>query len=593
MSEAGSESEPHLLAAIVLAHEHPALVARLIGRLSESCDTIVLHWDAKADQAALDDALATLPAELRALVLLAPRVAVGWAGWSMVEATLGAIATLVESGRAYDHAMLLSGADYPIRSAAELKAFLARHRNREFIEAVDPSEARWMVGGLNQERYRYHHFLDWRRRPRLHHWFWRVQARLGLRRRLPKGLKPAFGSQWWALTRRSVEWVHERSKDSGLRRFFRTVWIPDEMYVQTLLRSSPSAGRIAGRTLTHVQFSPRGRPLSLHDDHLDYLCGQPFFFARKLAPEALALRDALDRLQRNPDPASVAAAPLLLTETGSADYPIFLDVFAHGVRGRRVPGRVNDPWYGDLEWNERPYLLLVGVDDRQLGQAARALARRPGWVAFGSLFDPRRIDWGPSALRLPSFDEGDVALRDHAAPTFLVQVLNAAPPGNVVLTANLRHRSPMTEVLLWDRNATIVLLEPLARRPGQGEEGARALHGLLEGHVERSASGTVEWFRGEMRRVAHHRSVPFVETFAPPWLAGGPVAVSPPTDADPPLDGGKRLVVLHPARGRRSAPGGLHEGDWLDVWNDVGAEMVESRTTRVALPGGKLGAGED
>jgi len=576
MSAPGSEFDPPealprgpiRLAALVLAHEHPDLVARLIGRLAEACETIVLHWDAKSDQAALDRELARLPEAVRGRVLASPRIAVEWGDWSVVEATLGAIGTLIDSGRAFDFALLLSGSDYPIRSAAELRAFLTAHPMSEFIEAVDPLRKRWVAGGLNQERYRYHHPFNWRTRPLLHHQAWTWQKRLGLVRGLPRGLQPALGSQWWALTAATLAWVHERARDRALQRFFRTVWIPDEMFIQTLVRSSPASARIAGRTLTHVQFTVRGKPTTLHDDHADYLRRQPFFFARKLAPEAMRLRDILDQAQAEPDPRSVAAAPGLRDRFPTAERAVFLELFADGLEGRRVPGRVQDAWYGDLEWNTRPYLVLIDSNEERLALAARSLASRPGWQVFGSLFDPRRIDYGPSTLRLPGYGAFDVPMRDDAPQTFLVQLLGAAPPGNVCFTLNLRNRVLMTDVMLWDRNASLAVLDHLPdNRP---KASADAEHELLRfplaGIADRAGSLLLDSYLVELRQMAKKRNLTIEEVPMPAWLtsAGHPASAASPAD---PLLGRRRILTF---KAPAVAVGGTQANvapDWVDAWH--------------------------
>ena len=56
------------------------------------------------------------------------------------------------------------------------------------------------------------------------------------RRRIPKGLVPHLGSQWWCLTRQTLSAILQDPDRAGYDRYFKRVWIPDESYFQTLVR---------------------------------------------------------------------------------------------------------------------------------------------------------------------------------------------------------------------------------------------------------------------------------------------------------------------------------------------------------------------
>ena len=77
------------------------------------------------------------------------------------------------------------------------------------------------------------------------------------------------------------------------------------MVFQTYAQALSPPGAIAGFSLTHFQFSNRGKPVVFHDDHLDYVLGLDRFFVRKASGAAKALRAAC--LARAAEPA--AAAP--------------------------------------------------------------------------------------------------------------------------------------------------------------------------------------------------------------------------------------------------------------------------------------------
>ena len=79
-------------------------------------------------------------------------------------------------------------------------------------------------------------------------------------------------------------------------RFFRTTWIPDETFFQTLVRHLVPEDQIACRTLTFLIFSDYGMPVSFYNDHYDLLVNQDYLFARKISPDAYELKDRLGSL---------------------------------------------------------------------------------------------------------------------------------------------------------------------------------------------------------------------------------------------------------------------------------------------------------
>ena len=70
-----------------------------------------------------------------------PRVACYWGGFSLLEATLVGIESILASGNPPDYAMLLSGQDYPLRSAGRDRG-LSRGSARPQLPPPLPSARR-------------------------------------------------------------------------------------------------------------------------------------------------------------------------------------------------------------------------------------------------------------------------------------------------------------------------------------------------------------------------------------------------------------------------------------------------------------------
>ena len=150
---------------------------------------------------------------------------------------------------------------------------------------------------MKEERLIYRHFFNERTQHWLFNTSFRLQQRFGLTRKIPHDIQVQIGSQWWCLRRRTVEWVLDFTRQrKDVMRFFRTTWILDETFFQTIVRHVVPENEIRTRTLTFLLFSDYGMPITLHDDQYDLLLSQDFIFARKISPEADNLKRRLGLL---------------------------------------------------------------------------------------------------------------------------------------------------------------------------------------------------------------------------------------------------------------------------------------------------------
>jgi Family of unknown function (DUF5928) len=85
-------------------------------------------------------------------------------------------------------------------------------------------------------------------------------------------------------------------KRRDVMRFFRTTWIPDETFFQTIVRHLVPEAELRTRTLTCLMFSDYGMPVTFYDDQYDLLLSQDYLFARKISPDATELKERLGNL---------------------------------------------------------------------------------------------------------------------------------------------------------------------------------------------------------------------------------------------------------------------------------------------------------
>lgn len=286
------------IAYILLCHKDPGEVIAQAEMVTAAGDCISIHFDGRAASAHFRQIKAALQGNPN-VTFARRRIKCGWGEWSLVQATLLAVEAAVDAFPRATHFYMLSGDCAAIKSARYAHDFLDAE-DVDYIESFDFFESDWIKTGLKEERLIYRHFFNERK----HKWLFEtsldVQHKLGLAREIPRDLQMQIGSQWWCLRRRTIEsllaFMRERP---DVMRFFRTTWIPDETFFQTLVRHIVPDREIRARTLTFLMFTDYGLPQTFYNDHYDLLIGQDFLFARKISPEAIDLKQRLTALYTN------------------------------------------------------------------------------------------------------------------------------------------------------------------------------------------------------------------------------------------------------------------------------------------------------
>lgn len=285
------------IAYLILAHDNPRHLGRLIGALSSESASFFIHLDRKSHR---DDF-----AEIRGerVFLLPERVAVYWADFSLVEATLLLLRAALSGAQHFDYCVLISGTDYPLQSAAYIDGFFARHAGTEFMNLVQmPCEAL----GKSLSR-----LTTYQARPgeplsgmvkRARRLLVRAGVRTTERDHRPhlRHLVPYGGSQWWALSTPACEYILGFvSRERQVVDFFRHTVCPDEVFFQTVLGNS-SYKNAMQRNLTYTDWSAGGSsPALLSERHLELFSpGAPIVLDNGYGPgEVLFARKFSDRTE--------------------------------------------------------------------------------------------------------------------------------------------------------------------------------------------------------------------------------------------------------------------------------------------------------
>jgi hypothetical protein len=181
-----------------------------------------------------------------------------------------------------------------------LRQELLAARERELIECTPVGEGGWRC----EERFHYYHFRAGGRAGKLaERLLERAMRLLGLRRRVPAGLRLYGGSSWWALSRACiVDVLAQVQAEPALLRWWASVACSDELFFQTLVMRSPFAARVLPNNFRYVQWPDSGarNPKVLEAADFPRIAASRAHFCRKIDPAAsAALLPLLEQLRRS------------------------------------------------------------------------------------------------------------------------------------------------------------------------------------------------------------------------------------------------------------------------------------------------------
>ncbi len=293
---------------VLLTHSKPQQILRLVTRLNTMFDfpPIVCHHD--FGKCPLPDGF--LPENV---AFVRPYLTTGWAEYSVVEGTQRAIAQMYRRSDSPDWCVVLSGACYPTKPAAQILANLESGGYDAHIDAHKVVYGKLDTRALEIyfQRLCTKHFhipsVDKRLRPKTRHY---ILSHAFGRFLLPYrwGLACYAGSQWFSINRRAAERLTKFQKTwaaAALIRHLRSLLFSEECYFQTALCNAPHL-KIHPDNQVYLDWSEyKYHPKLLTSEDLPALAASPTHFARKFDPvDSVDLLDALDKIID-----SAAAAP--------------------------------------------------------------------------------------------------------------------------------------------------------------------------------------------------------------------------------------------------------------------------------------------
>jgi|28_taG_2_1085356.scaffolds.fasta_scaffold00060_65 hypothetical protein len=337
-----------------------------------------------------------------------------WGTWGIVKAAQSASERMLRQHPGVRHVYLSSGSCLPLRPVQDLVDYLAARPDTDFIESATTADVPWIVGGLDVERFTLRFPFSWKRQRYFFDRYVELQRKLRIKRRIPAGLVPHMGSQWWCLTRKTLSAILEDPDRAIYDRYFRKVWIPDESYFQTLSRQH--SAKIESRSLTLSKFDFEGKPHIFYDDHLQLLRRSDCFVARKIWPRADRLYDVFLGQGRD-------------AMTGVEPNPVKIDrVFAKAVE-RRTRGRAG--LYMQSRFPRKAAVNAVSANSYSVFQGFAELfndfdawlAKSTGAKVHGHLFAPDKVEFAGDETVVNGALSANAKWRDYSPERFLTNLI--------------------------------------------------------------------------------------------------------------------------------------------------------------------------
>lgn len=433
---------------IILAHQDLDRAAEVAAYLARNDAPVVIHVDARTREDDFNLMKSTLSRHEN--IRFSKRFACDWGKYSIVQATQEAAEILLRDFADVTHVFLASGSCLPLRPMADLNAYLAEFPATDFIESVTTEEVSWTIGGLDLERFTLRFPFSWKKRRRMFDRYVNLQRKIGYSRRIPRGVEPHLGSQWWCLTRATLTLILRDPQRKEYDRYFSKVWIPDEAYFQSLVRKH--AVNIESRSLTLSRFDYQGKPHVFYDDHLPLLLRSDCFVARKIWPRADKLYNRF--LSEQDRPVSVAEPnPRKIDRI----FQRANEQRTRGRTGRRMQSRFPTSEVWSLQKTCAPYSVYEGFSEI-FSNFENWLEKRTGSRVHGRLFHKAEVKFSGGAEVLNGCLSNSAKLRDYNPVAFLENLIWNTQGEHQSFQFGPADRQDITRFIASDQNARVLVI---------------------------------------------------------------------------------------------------------------------------------------
>lgn len=264
------------IAHIIIAHKNPLQLVRLVKHLQHPHSDIYIHLDKKTDMAFFQTV-----SLLSNVTFINQRIRVNWGGNSTLMAMINSTLEVIRTNPSYGFINLLSGQDYPLKSAQQIYEFLLKNSGYNFISYDECKKSVWLQAAA--ARYKKYHFTDLQIKGK--YLLQDITNWLLPSRKLPESLQlhGSAKSAWWTISGDCARYIAgEISSNKKLSRFLKFCWGTDEFAIATLIMNSEFRHKTINNNLRYIDWSegnPHPKLLTIED--IPKLDQSSALFARK------------------------------------------------------------------------------------------------------------------------------------------------------------------------------------------------------------------------------------------------------------------------------------------------------------------------
>lgn len=277
---------------IILAHQQPSQLVRLMKRLGSNSNQIFLHIDKRINLKPFLDCEGF--DTIKNLHLL-KRFKSYWGAIGIVHATLEGIKLAIM--HQCDYVILLSGTDYPIKDNTEIAQFLLANHGKNFLKHYQIPAPHWLPGKEEARLKKYYFYLNNK--------LFEFPIPVGVKslprkvlnlilnlflpneRTFPKNIIPYGGDNWFCITHNACQEVTRfYQTHPEVLSFLKYSLCSDEIFIQTAFFNSGNADLIASvvnDTINEINWKNRNKPSPeiFNPSDFNRLLASDKMFARK------------------------------------------------------------------------------------------------------------------------------------------------------------------------------------------------------------------------------------------------------------------------------------------------------------------------
>lgn len=258
------------IAHLILAHKNPGQIERLIKALSHPAFHFFIHLDGKADFRSF-----AYLEKLGQTKFIEKRAKIYWAGYGTIQATINGFEEIVPLE--FDYINVISGQDFPLKSADFIYHFISSRKGRQFI-TCDSIETKWQDAA---HRVREYHLINWRIPGKFR--LGKLANKLLPKRKFPFDFEIVGRANWFALDTNAARFIlNFIQQNPAIVRYFKLCWGADEFMFSTILYNSHFKDQLV-ENFIYVDWTgqTQGHPRVLDHTDLPALLATDKLFGRK------------------------------------------------------------------------------------------------------------------------------------------------------------------------------------------------------------------------------------------------------------------------------------------------------------------------